>query len=623
MSYQKKKQKETNNTDKPMIRSSLLGPWGIGAMVPFPNDESLMIAGLDMWDYKDNSDSFLIKDERLIKRLGVKELRWPPDYRDKSADSKNHSLVIPAVRFPRWHYCPHCGTMKKATFYQPQPQCDQYQWKTGRNCTPNKYRRKLIPERFVVICPEGHIDDFPVAEWIHREKPYDKDSCRIRRNTGGSSASLAGVRYTCSCGASRSLATAMNRGALKQIEYNCNASQPWLGIDSEDGRCSRTADELRVVLRGATNVWFADTVSSLYIPISDDTVKRRIIDAVEKYYDILQSQRINGEWNREFMAFIAKDYRIDADDFYEAIVQKHNNIESHAELSEETSEDEYRYAEYKLLNRNSGSDADDFHAISVPIDEYSNEIHAYFESISLIPKLRETRAFVGFSRLEPKKAPISHRKKALSIGRANWLPAIQVYGEGIFFEFNQQLLAEWAAQKCVQERIKKLNSAFKKSVFNDETEGDLRPEFVLIHTFSHLLINQLSFESGYSSSSIRERIYCEATSNNYSMNGVMIYTASGDSDGSLGGLVNLGKPGQIEDTIVSALKTALWCTSDPICSQSAGQGPESCNLAACHNCALLPETSCEKGNRLLDRALLVGTISDPKMGYFNSLTENL
>ena len=107
------------------------------------------------------------------------------------------------------------------------------------------------------------------------------------------------------------------------------------------------------------------------------------------------------------------------------------------------------------------------------------------------------------------------------------------------------------------------------------------------------------------------------------MNGVLIYTASGDSDGSLGGLVGLGKAGQIEDTIASALKNALWCTSDPICSQSAGQGPESCNLAACHNCALLPETSCEKGNRLLDRALLVGTISDPKMGYFNSLTENL
>ena len=60
---------------------------------------------------------------------------------------------------------------------------------------------------------------------------------------------------------------------------------------------------------------------------------------------------------------------------------------------------------------------------------------------------------------------------------------------------------------------------------------------------------------------------------------------------------------------------------DPICIQSAGQGPESLNLAACHNCALLPETCCEHGNRLLDRGVVVGTLADNSIGFFSELRD--
>lgn len=188
-------------SNKPMRRSALIGPWGVGAIVPFPNDESLMIAGLDMWRYNDPS-AFLIKDERLQRRLGVQELRWPPDFRENNADPQNCFLRIPAVRFPTWHYCPYCGSMEKATLYQQQPECDCYPWKNGRTCNPaHRYKRKLIPERFVIICPNGHIDDFPVAEWVHFDSghKYDPDTCKIRRSTGGASASLSGVYYECTC----------------------------------------------------------------------------------------------------------------------------------------------------------------------------------------------------------------------------------------------------------------------------------------------------------------------------------------------------------------------------------------------------------------------------------------
>ena len=143
--------------------------------------------------------------------------------------------------------------------------------------------------------------------------------------------------------------------------------------------------------------------------------------------------------------------------------------------------------------------------------------------------------------------------------------------------------------------------------------------YVLKYTFAHLIINQLSYDCGYGSSSIRERVYCEKASNELGMYGVLIYTASGDSEGSLGGLVRQGEAGRLEDVIVNAIENAAWCTSDPICIQSAGQGPESLNLAACHNCALLPETCCENGNRLLDRGVVVGSLTNPEIGYFKDL----
>ena len=609
-------------SNKPMRRSALIGPWGVGAIVPFPNDESLMIAGLDMWRYND-ATPFIIEDERLQRRLGVQELRWPPDFREKNADPKNCFLKIPAVRFPTWHYCPFCGTMQKTTLYQQQPECDCYQWPNGRKCNPSfRHKRKLIPERFIVICPDGHIDDFPVAEWVHHNSGhvYNPATCRIRRSTGGASASLSGVFYECSCGAKRSIAGATIPGALDKVGYRCKGAKPWLGIEADhDHPCGNP--EIRVVLRGATNVWFADTRSSLYIPADGDNTQRKIIEILDAYFDILSSSQTEGEWNRTPIDRLAEKKHLDNDELYEAFVRRAQGLGELPDVTEDMTEDAYRLAEYNVLTKDSGSDAQPFHSQNYPIAFYDPSISKYFKSISLVHKLQETRAFVGFSRAEPKELPISERKKMLRIGDDNWLPAIRVQGEGIFFEFNKSELENWAKRSAVVERLKNLQIAYKKSRFGANSSGNLRPEFVLIHTFAHLLINQLSFECGYGSSSIRERIYCEKTDNEYGMCGVLIYTASGDSEGSLGGLVRQGTKGHIEDTVRDAIRNAAWCSSDPVCIQSLGQGPESCNLAACHNCALLPETCCECGNRLLDRGTVVGTFDDKSIGFFAEILE--
>ncbi len=608
-------------SNRPVRRSALIGPWGVGAIVPFPSNESLMIAGLDMWRYNSIS-TFQIEDDRLRKRLGVNELRWPPDFREYSADPENCHLKIPAVRFPTWHYCPFCGTMRKTTYYEPHPECDCYPWPNGRKCNPKYRKKKLVPERFVVVCPEGHIDDFPVAEWLHSgaDHPYNPNTCKIRRSTGGTSAALTGVFYECSCGARKSIAGATRPGALQRIAYRCKGAKPWLGIENDDEHpCGN--EDVKVLLRGATNVWFADTRSSIYIPTDDESTNRKIVGILDLHYNKLKNHRVNGEWNREIIDYIADSAGIERDTLFTAFLNREVSIEGMSGVTEETSEDEYRLAEYKVLVKNSGSDAQEFHSQNYPITCYNPKISKYFKSISLVPKLRETRAFVGFSRLEPNDVAISERKKMLRTGSENWLPAIEVYGEGIFFEFNAEMLQRWAQKANVGERIEKLNLAYRKSKFGQRAEGNLRPEFVLIHTFTHLLINQLSFDCGYGSSSLRERIYCEKTSNEHKMYGVLIYTASGDSEGSLGGLVRQGEAGRIEDTIIDAVKNAQWCASDPICIQSAGQGPESCNLAACHNCTLLPETCCEYGNRLLDRGVVVGKLKDKDVGLFKEICD--
>lgn len=147
----------------------------------------------------------------------------------------------------------------------------------------------------------------------------------------------------------------------------------------------------------------------------------------------------------------------------------------------------------------------------------------------------------------------------------------------------------------------------------------MNPIFVLLHTFAHCLINALANDSGYSNASIREKIYCSKYLSDTApkMAGILIYTASGDSEGSLGGLVRQGMPGRIENIIYQAINEAKWCASDPVCIQSTGQGQDGCNLAACHNCALLPETSCENKNMYLDRGLMIGTLDDATIGYFN------
>ena len=599
-------------------RDSLISPWGVGAIVPFPHDESLMVAGLDFWfDDSHPFEDFIIVDERLSKRLGGKQFVMPPDFRDYTQDINHAEMRIPAVRFPLWHYCPVCGNMEKIGTAGEKIRCSgEIRKANGKEtyCSKNKAKGKnpfLVPERFIAVCKKGHIEDFPIMEWVHKksDKPITP-SCKLVRSTGGSSASLSGIRYTCTCGATATMAGAFGWDALSKIGYSCKGNRPWLG----SGQNVECGEKLLVLQRGASNVWFADVMSSVYIPWLPKYKNANTKDCIERGVKKFASSRTNGEIDFDSIKkFVFKSQLIDEDiDEEQAINEIIATLNNEGKEDSPQTDDEYRKQEFDVLTGTVGKPEDELYVKNYAIDKYAGL--AFLRSISLVHKLRETRVFLGFKRIEPDGECDSSQ---IAVGNIPWLPAIKNSGEGILFEFEQEKLNSWAKKEKIIARTKIIEQNLKNS--GKLIDEILNPAYVLLHTFAHCLITALASESGYSNASIREKIYCSKYINegNPEMAGVLIYTASGDSEGSLGGLVRQGSPGKIENIIARAINEARWCAADPVCIQSTGQGQYGCNLAACHNCALLPETSCENKNMLLDRGLLIGTLDDNTIGYFS------
>lgn len=623
--------------NKPIRRSQLISPWGVGQMINFPKDESLMVAGLDLWEHKfrelersKSLDEFIVEEERLAKRLRVKNFRLPPDYRDNALEKTNQFLRIPFVRFPRWHYCTNCGYMHKVPiFHFAKPRCPGLKF-SGKSCSDiqENRRRKLIPVRFIAICQQGHIQDFPFEEWIHNGSRCSIQNPIMRLRAGRSSGALSGIEISCSCGERKTMAGAFNENSLQKIGVDCLAERPWLGEETERQNTQHCNEPLHVVQKGASNVYFSNVKSSIYLPQWEPSVDSELIEILEKNWVFLNSGRVNDDFDRNrFMFVVTQKLKVEFDqtDFWidKLLDAAKRKIKGYDSMVSSDSEEFYRKMEYDAILKEPGSEKQDFFVSKVKVEEYhENDIILNgFDCICLLHKLRETRAFTGFSRWLPEDGKdLEAKKEFIKLGASiNWLPAVVVRGEGVFFQFNEQRLKKWALNKDIIDRIKGLANNFnKRRVDKGQAERNITPEFILIHTFAHLAINQFSYECGYGSSALRERIYCNLESPTEVMNGVLIYTASGDSEGSLGGLVRQGKPGNLETIVFNAIENARWCSSDPICIDSRnGQGPNSCNLAACHNCALLPETCCEESNMLLDRATLIGTLDDNSIGYFN------
>jgi hypothetical protein len=259
-------------------------------------------------------------------------------------------------------------------------------------------------------------------------------------------------------------------------------------------------------------------------------------------------------------------------------------------------------------------------------------ILAAVDRLVAVRRLREIRIFQGFSRinkiiddrLKPDDGQRPNTKDAEQkndekekehlvkpdLGKGvKWLPAIELYGEGIFFTLSEPMLKRWADQSELRKRTRILERRFESTeiYFPDAPILPLAPRFVLLHTLAHLLIRQLETQAGYPAASIRERIYC--AEGDKPMAGILVYVAVPDVVGSLGGLAELAEPRRFLALLSGVFSHADWCSLDPVCGEHEGQGPSQLNLAACHACALIPEPSCQFSNLLLDRTFVRGDLA--------------
>ena len=408
-------------------------------------------------------------------------------------------------------------------------------------------------------------------------------------------------------------------GALHRIGHDCSGSMPWLGkANNQAGQCG---DFLRVVQRGASNVYFPLTVSSIYLPLWGEETSQTINKILERpnVWDALVAGLDDGKYVQAMRCeMVASIYPVDPEELRVAAQRKLDGTagQNSAQLR---SEEEFRRQEYEAFRTGRGGDTTDLMVEVRDPASYGPELASYFNGVCLVRKLRETRVLVGFSRLLP--VTDSGSTELLPIAEDDslgWLPAAVVYGEGIFLEFSANALTAWSEDVVGSSRISMLKEHYnRRRLERGLDKVEITAKYVFLHTFAHAMISQLSFDCGYGSAALRERIYCEADEPDRAMQGVLIYTASGDSEGTLGGLVRQGEPDRLNAIIERAMLRAQWCSSDPVCIESAGQGSDNANLAACHGCVLLPETSCETGNRLLDRGLLVGTPDAPGIGFFS------
>ena len=642
-------------------RAQLVAPFGVGAMSILVNGTSVITAGLDHWYTVNNPvllelNEYRAQDWRLEQRLRVREFRLPPDYRirRRGDDPRNTNLKVPVLRFPRWSFCMYCKRLELSPLSMAQPvECPDPKHKQDDGGVKRKApRMSQVP--FVAICVRGHLDDFPFREWVHRNRnPGCNGTLRLESRGGGG---LEGQVVVCDpgsnpkgCGKERSLEGIMNSHWENQAEhtyltdqlvakdqpYSCKGARPWLAETDES-----CGEPIRGALRGAGNVYFPKVESSIYLPRQvgavsaalHDLLNRADVRPILRVLNRIDGTNVTAEQIRadvphelfhpitdeELLAGYRDMFGIDVAE--QADAGTGGTGEDGESTESLTSTDVWRHPEFRLLRE---TPTDDLLTATDP--GTPPELAALLDRVRRIETLTETRALRGFTRVRDDELKLSVgkallRRRMLS-PEHDWLPAYVVKGEGIYLELDGSRLQAWEKRPEVSARAQKITDHYGHVArLRGSGPRTISSRFVLIHTLAHLLINELIFACGYSSASLRERLYVSETSGQ-TMAGLLIYTAAGDSEGTMGGLVRMAKPGNLWPVMSNAISDARWCSTDPVCMDAGekGQGPDSCNLAACHGCALLPETSCEEFNRFLDRGLVIGTFDDPSIGYFADL----
>lgn len=589
---------------------SLFGP---GAVVDFRAGDapiSAVAAGLEEWDRNfppaGMRNEQTIHEVRLQKKLRIQGFRLPPVSAEEFGRSDNKALV--AVRFPNWLQCPQCSRLAESRAWsdetgQPGLYCAQ--------CTqrmPGRRKVWVVPVRFVMACEAGHLDEFPWHTWLRHNEGCQK---RAFLSLVSERAGLAGLILSCpNCHARRSMDRVFSEDTWETFP-NCRGRRPWLA--GADQICEHKA---RAVQRGASNLYFPVVESALSIPPWSDQLQEALGVMWDQFVNVDDPEdraHLVRILSKGELRPVLAELGLTPDAFVE---QLNRRLDSHKQIDTENLRGE-EHRQFTSGIADHGAEREfEMRPQPVPV-----ALNFWFSHLVRVVRLREVRALKGFTRIHPPGDPDSPNIAPISARRLDWLPAIEVRGEGIYLELEPSALSQWEKQAVVVERIRELDERYqadrRERFSDDKSPRPITPRRVLVHTLAHALMRQLTLDCGYSSTALRERLY--VADGDTPMAGLLIYTATTDDDGTLGGLQREGASERIERTIIAAIQAQTWCSSDPLCIEDLLASTSGMSLAACHACVLSPETSCEEFNQFLDRALLVGTPAAPSLGFFHTL----
>jgi len=585
-----------------MRPSKVVLTFGPGSIVDLPERESVMVMGADYW-----LSHRPIQEPRLARKLDVDHFGSP---RNSWDESNNRPIGIPVRDFPFRRVCPECHRLWYITDLRYGIECPA--------CHKDEegHGPRTIPPRLVAACKNGHIQDFPWRWWCGCKCNY-RDSVLYLHGEGEDTI-CSDLKVECkTCGKKKNL-----MGALDYHRITCLGKRPWLGDEEE---CD---ENLKGLMRGASNVFFPMIESSLSIPpFSNHThvlLQNHIGPARENWRlggidGIRAYVRANIGLNR-----VMEREGLTEEDVIRAFEQIYGDTRP-VRIKEEEWERLTHSVNYHPLN--------DFQTEELELG--GSDLEPWFRSIKRVTKLREVIAIKGLTRVEPfdgdddRMQPIriedvdtwnrlisDHPEitpRLPEVAQRDWLPGVEMYGEGIFFELNEDALHEWENNDDIQRRCALIGGQENAPPSREGIDAAI-PRTLLIHSFAHQIIRQISFACGYSLASLRERIY--SGEHDLSMCGVLIYTASPDSEGTLGGLVAQAKDvTTIRNHIYSMIESVRECSQDPLCGAHDPSSTGDAWGASCHSCSQLPETSCEGlQNKLLDRFVLSG--NEDMEGYF-------
>lgn len=582
-------------------RGQTLMPYGVGAVLDLDR-QSFVAADIAAWDLV---HAQVIPADRLVPLLGpgVDTVRMAP------SDDTN-SKGVPFVRFPRWVFCGRCRSLThlSADDLTRVPVCDQ--------C---KNENPLTPMRFVLVCGFGHLDDVDWFDWAHSRAPGATGACAHRGplrflDDGGGNSGLDALRVMCpACRASRSLE------GITGATHPCRGAHPW-----RDPRTWRScpSGEARAVQRGASNLQFPTILSALDIPPWSDWEHRAALATKlannNRFIDLLGIGEDDVFFDDD-VSRIVKETGISRNEVIDeyrnrrgegGVTQRHGPA---GQLGPADALRHLRSEEWDALwaHRPDQHPRDNLlteHEL-IPRTGDEGDLASALSGVVLVSRLREVRALQSFSRFDQEASVPVDLGDGLS-----WRPGLEVFGEGVVVGLDHDRVTQWEARAPVKARAEKIDSHRRASALGTDLP-EATPRLILLHTLSHLLMREMALVAGYSGAALRERLYCDGQS----MSGLLIYTADGDSEGTLGGLVRLGRSDNLLPLMAQALSRATWCSLDPVCSELESQGTDAMSAAACHACALAMETSCECRNVLLDRALVV----DSDFGFFASEIDSI